>query len=167
MPKITLAQLNQLLAQRSGGKISFFESMRYNYGSYSAAGKALGIPGRTLQELSEAPRGYEKRISDVRAKQVQKAISKMSRGNYQAATRFVYAQGREGMTPGQLAFAEKYSKTQTGQKYFRKTINDFYEKKTKRVLMPALTSNGKIVNSPRTKKVARGGRRRAIRRPRR
>jgi hypothetical protein len=164
MPKVTLAQVNQLIKQRS-----FFESFRLNYGSYSAAGRELGISGKTLEELAKAPRGYSP--SDKRLKDVQKAIGKMSRGNYQVATRFAYVQHREGMTPGQLKYAEKYAaNSSTGQRYFRKAVNDFYNNKTKRVLMPALRADGKIVNSPKTKKTRRGssgGKRRAIRRRRR
>jgi hypothetical protein len=163
MPKLTKQQITDLLKTPR-----FFESMQFNYGSYSAAGRELGISGRTFEEIGAAgSRGYKKTVSDRKLEQLQKAINRMSRGEYQAASRYVWTQDNRGMTPGQQKFAVKYSKTEKGRRYFRKTVNDYFNKKTKRVLMPALTSNGKIINSPRIKKVARGGSRRGIRRSRR
>jgi hypothetical protein len=152
---------------------AFFRALRYQYGSYPQAGKALGISGDDFREIAELSRQdanqYSKKISDVKLERIQRAISKMSRGNYIVAERFVKAEA-QGLTPGQLAYAAEYTagrkrahnpgftaaqRKRRAQRYFRKAVNDFYEGKTERVLMPAIGRGGKITNSPTVKKKTR------------
>lgn len=158
MPKLSYSKIVELVKTPA-----FFESFRLNYGSFEKAGKQLRVPPNVLKELASAKRGYE--ASDARVKQVQKAIRRMSAGKYETASRFIYARG--GMTPAQLDYAKRYAaKSETGQRYFRKAVNEYYIGKTKRVLMPAIGPGGKIINSPKVQRKKRG-RKRAIRRRRR
>jgi hypothetical protein len=134
---------------------AFFESMRLQYGSYSAAEKKLGIDRRRLAELSRPEHKFKQsQISDKLLTKLQNGISKMSPVELRTGKQYIYARG--GMTEAQLRYAFKYSKkSEAGRKYFRKTVRDYYTHKTKRVLMPAISPTGKFMLprqiSPKTK----------------
>lgn len=171
MPKISKQSVVELTKTPA-----FFESLRLQFGSYSAASKKLGIDRRRLSELADSSRKYgRKELSDASLSKLQTAIGKLTRTEYRTGKQFIYA--RDGMTPAQLRYATEYSKkSETGRRYFRKAVREYYEHKTKRVLMPALSPEGKFLphkgKSPKMKnatpKYTRTGKRSsAIRRRRR
>lgn len=165
MPKVSKQKVIELTRTPA-----FFESMRLQYGSYSAAERKLGIDRRRLAELAKSEHRFKRpEISDKLLIKLQKGITKMSPVEYRTGRQFIYA--REGMTAAQLRYAYQYSqKSETGRKYFRKTVRDYYTHKTKRVLMPAISPTGKFMlpmrKSPTTKKLRGSAQRKYAKRPR-
>ncbi len=154
---------------------SFWESFRFTHGSYANAAKKMKLDPKILSRLGKFRTAFQKapEITDETLDKLAKGLKRIDKRDYITARQFVYVPasrefGRGAsahMTPSQLAYAKRYTKRgEKEQAYFRKSVRDYYEGKTKRVLMPALdVDTGKTYGagkSPTIRQLAQRARKR-------
>lgn len=124
---------------------AFWHSFQFTHGSYKAAAKKMKLDPSILRELGKERSRFEPpiEVSDARLIKLQKGLKRIDARDVKTAHQFIYTSG--SMTPGQIAYARRYTKRgEKEQAFFRKSVRNYYNNETKRVHMGAISEAGKV-----------------------